>query len=97
MSGKDDNKPTTSPLKRRILAAIAAGPAALLAATVVATPADAHAAPNVDKMKDPVVPSTSMPSDHTQLHQWWGNGWRHRWGNWNNWHNWPNWNNWHNW
>jgi hypothetical protein len=96
MSVKDDDKPM-SPLKRRILAAIAAGPACLLAATVVSTP-DAHAAPNAAQAKNPVTPTTSMPTDMpVQPHQWWGNGFRHPWGNWNNWHNWPNWNNWHNW
>lgn len=95
MSAKDDEKPT-SPLKRRILAAIAAGPVALLAATVVSTPA--QAAPRTDETKQPVTPTTSIPSDMpVQPHQWWANGFRHPWGNWNNWHNWPNWNNWHNW
>jgi hypothetical protein len=85
MSAKD-------PLKRRILAAIAAGPACLLAATVVVVPATAQAATNADKDKGPVVPTTSMPSDgQSQIHQWWANGWRHPWGNWNNWHNWANW------
>ena len=86
-----------SSLKRRVLAAIAAGPACLVVATIVATPGDAQASPG-DKNKEPVAPQTAMPSGvPAQLHQWWGNGWRHRWGNWNNWHNWPNWNNWHNW
>jgi len=93
-----DQKPA-SPLKRRILTAIAAGPACLLAATVVAAPAAAQAATRSDQDNaDKTTLATSMPSDgHTQLHQWWANGWRHPWGNWNNWHNWPNWNNWHNW
>jgi hypothetical protein len=95
MSAKDD-KHAHSSLKRRILAAIAAGPACLLAAAVV-TPSDAQAAPAADQHKD-VTPGMSMPSDMPAApHQWWGNGWRHPWGNWNNWHNWPNWNNWHNW
>jgi hypothetical protein len=90
-----DDKPT-SPLKRRILAAIAAGPACLLVATVVSVPTKAQAAPSADK--GPVTPTTSIPTDGpSQIHQWWANGWRHPWGNWNNWHNWPNWNNWHNW
>jgi hypothetical protein len=87
-----------SSLKRRVLAAIAAGPACLVVATIVATPGDAQASPSADKNKEPVAPQTAMPSTvPVQPHQWWGNGWRHRWGNWNNWHNWPNWNNWHNW
>lgn len=88
-----------SSLKRRVLAAIAAGPACLVVATIVATPTDAKAATGADKSKNPVTPpGTAMPSDgHMQPHQWWANGWRHPWGNWNNWHNWPNWNNWHNW
>jgi hypothetical protein len=97
MSAKDDPKPVSA-LKRRILAAIAAGPACLVAATVVSAPAIAQAAPRPEQDNaDKVAPDTTIPGDHTQLHQWWGNGWRHPWGNWNNWHNWPNWNNWHNW
>ena len=91
---KDDEKPTA--LKRRILTALAAGPAFLVAATVVSLPADAQA--STKQHKNPIIPSSDMPVDgHTQVHQWWANGWRHPWGNWNNWHNWPNWNNWHNW
>jgi hypothetical protein len=86
---------TNSSLKRRILAALAAGPACLVAAAVVATPAKAQAATD---HKGPATPTTTVPTDGpTQLHQWWANGWRHPWANWNNWHNWPNWNNWHNW
>jgi len=86
-----------SPLKRRILAAIAAGPACLIAAAIVSLPSDARAEASKDGTK-PVTPTTSVPTEMpAQLHQWWGNGFRHRWGNWNNWHNWPNWNNWHNW
>jgi hypothetical protein len=96
MSAKDEQNPKSA-LKRRILAAIAAAPACLLAATIVSTPGDAQAAPGVDQHKA-VTPSMALPTDvPSQPHQWWGNGWRHPWGNWNNWHNWPNWNNWHNW
>jgi hypothetical protein len=97
MSAKDDKNPKSA-LKRRILAAIAAAPACLLAATIVAIPGDAQAAPAADQHKGPVTPSMALPTDvPSQPHQWWGNGFRHPWGNWNNWHNWPNWNNWHNW
>jgi hypothetical protein len=89
-----------SSLKRRVLAAIAAGPACIFVATIVANPTPAQAAtPGADEHKNPLTPATAIPTDGTttQPHQWWHNGWRHPWGNWNNWHNWPNWNNWHNW
>jgi len=90
-----DEKPSKSPLKRRILAALAAGPACLVAAAVVSLPQDAQASTGDKK---PVTPTTSVPTDMPSgIHQWWANGWRRPWANWNNWHNWPNWNNWHNW
>ena len=94
-----------SALKKRVLAAISAGPACLVATAVVSAPMTVEAAPTNEYLAaKPTVgdqaasaPIVNTVGGESAAKQWWHNGWVRPWNNWNNWHNWPNWHNWHNW